>query len=151
MEIIISAIGKLKSSPEYELFTRYIKQSGWKTTIKEFEEKRSLSVAERRKTEEEFLFSTVPDGAVKVLLDERGKILSSVEFAENFKKWQENHGKIVFLIGGADGFSQEARLKADFILSLGLMTWPHFLARVMLAEQIYRAKTIISGHPYHRA
>ena len=150
MEITIAAIGKLKSSPELELFNHYIKLSGWKVNLREFEEKRNLSVAERRQSEESFLFSAVPDGAVKVIMDERGKIIRSTAFAEKMSMWQEQNGKIAFLIGGADGFSDEARTKADFLLSLGQMTWPHFLARVMLAEQIYRAKTIITGHPYHR-
>ena len=96
------------------------------------------------------MFSAVPDGAVKVIMDERGKVIRSTAFAEKIRTWQETNGKIAFLIGGADGFSDEARAKADFLLSFGLMTWPHFLARAMLAEQIYRAKTIIAGHPYHR-
>ena len=150
MEIVIAAIGKLKTSPELELFNHYIKLSGWKVTLREFEEKRNLSVAERRQSEEAFLFSAVPNGAVKVIMDERGKVIRSTAFAEKMSMWQEQNGKIAFLIGGADGFSDEARAKADFLLSFGLMTWPHFLARVMLAEQIYRAKTIITGHPYHR-
>lgn len=150
MDITISAIGKLKSPELLALFNHYVKLSGWNITVREFEEKRNLPIPLLKKSEEEKLFSAIPTGSIKIVLDERGKIISSENFANKMRKWEEQCGKVTFLIGGANGFSDEARNKADVLLSLGQMTWPHLLARVMLAEQIYRAKTIIAGHPYHK-
>ena len=102
--------------------------------------------------EGELLLSAVPEGGVIIALDERGKHLSSEEFAHRLGTWQDNGiPAAAFLIGGADGHSPEVRQKAHLLLAFGKMTWPHMLARAMLAEQIYRAKTILDGHPYHRS
>ncbi len=152
MDIIIACIGHLKSGPESNLLSKYIKQTRWKVSVREFEDKKSGSPEERKKRESELLFSVVPTGAKIVVLDERGKMLSSENFAKQLGKWQDDSvSAVVFMIGGADGHTEETRKKADLILAFGEMTWPHMLARVMLSEQIYRAKTILDGHPYHRA
>lgn len=152
MEIIIAAIGKQKQSPELELLTKYVKQTRWKVTVREFEDKKSSGVKERMQKEGELLLSAVPEGGIIIALDERGKHLSSEEFAHRLGTWQDNGiPAAAFLIGGADGHSPEVRQKAHLLLAFGKMTWPHMLARAMLAEQIYRAKTILDGHPYHRS
>ena len=133
MKILISAIGKLnKKSPENE-------------------EKKALSGDALKEAESRLLMAGVPVGAKIVVLDERGEELSSKELAQKVAKWQDNGVQdVVFLIGGANGHTAETRQKADLILSFGRMTMPHMLARVILTEQIYRIKTILDGHPYHR-
>ncbi len=152
MNIIISCIGHLKPSPESDLFARYVKQTRWSVSIREFEDKKAGSVEERKKRESALLFSAVPSGSKIVVLDERGKLLSSEKFARQLGKWQdESIPAVVFMIGGADGHTEETRKKADLVLAFGEMTFPHMFARIMLAEQIYRAKAILDGHPYHRA
>ncbi|MCQ2966172.1 MAG: 23S rRNA (pseudouridine(1915)-N(3))-methyltransferase RlmH [Alphaproteobacteria bacterium] len=147
MEFVICAIGHLKSGPELDLINKYIKQTSWKVTVKEFEYKKNGSVDEIKWGEAELLFSGVPKGAKIVVLDERGKTMPSVDFAKKISDWQSS---VAFLIGGAYGHNDETRKKADMLLSFGQMTWPHFLVRAMLTEQIYRAKTILDGHPYHK-
>ena len=152
MDIIIACIGHMKPSPELDLLSKYIKQTRWNVVVREFEDKKPGSVEERKKREGALLLSAVPAAAKIVVMDERGKLLSSEKFAKRLGDWQdESVPAVVFLIGGADGHSEEIRKKANLILAIGEMTWPHMLARVMLAEQIYRAKTILDGHPYHRA
>lgn len=152
MDIIIACIGHMKPSPELDLLSKYIKQTRWNVVVREFEDKKPGSAEERKKREGALLLSAVPAGAKIVVMDERGKQLCSEKFARRLGGWQdESVPAVAFLIGGADGHSEEIRQKADLILAFGEMTWPHMLARVMLAEQIYRAKTILDGHPYHRA
>ena len=152
MHIILSAIGKLKkTSPEYELMNTYIKRTKWSIAIKEYEEKRNLSGEALKNAEAELLLSSIPEKAKLVVLDEHGETLSSREFARKLHTWQ-NQGTdtIAFLIGGADGHGEQVKSRADLTLSFGRMTLPHFLMRVVLTEQIYRAQTILDGHPYHR-
>ena len=152
MDIIIACIGHLKAGAEADLLVRYVKQTRWNVIIREFEDKKSGSPAERKKRESEMLLSAVPNGAKVVVLDERGKQTGSEAFAKKLGNWQdEGTPAVVFMIGGADGHTDELRKRADYLMAFGEMTWPHFLARVMLAEQIYRARTILDGHPYHRA
>lgn len=152
MDIIIACIGHMKPSPELDLLSKYIKQTRWNVVVREFEDKKPGSAEERKKREGALLLSAVPAAAKIVVMDERGKLLSSEKFAKRLGDWQdESVPAVVFLIGGADGHSEEIRKKANLVLAFGEMTWPHMLARVMLAEQIYRAKTILDGHPYHRA
>lgn len=102
--------------------------------------------------EAQLLDRAVPKGAVIVALDERGKLLSSPEFSEKLAGWRDaGRGGVAFVIGGADGIAPMLRDRADFKLSFGKMVWPHMLVRVMLAEQLYRAASILAGAPYHRA
>ena len=152
MHIILSAIGKLKkNAPEYELMNTYLKRTKWSVDVKEYEEKKTLSGETLKNAEADLLLSSVPEDAKVVVLDEHGDTLSSREFADQLRKWQNNGTHTVaFLIGGADGHGNKAKARADLMLSFGRMTLPHFLMRVVLAEQIYRARTIIDGHPYHR-
>ncbi len=145
MKITLGVIGKCKStSPEGEIIKRYQERIKWDLTIKE---KDNATQAEEAK----FLQSCIAPSAKVVVLDERGKNMTSPEFATILENWIDSGTpEICFLIGGADGHLEETRKKADLILSFGKMTFPHILMRAVLTEQIYRAQTIISGHPYHR-
>jgi 23S rRNA (pseudouridine1915-N3)-methyltransferase len=114
----------------------------------EVEDKKNLGMG----AEAELLARAVPVGAVLVTLDERGRTLSSVEFADQLARWRDaGRQDVAFVIGGADGICPSLRARADFSISFGQMVWPHMLVRVMLAEQLYRAATILGGGPYHRA
>ena len=152
MHIILAAIGKLKkNSPESELMSEYLKRTKWSVEMKEYEEKKALSGEALKNAEAELLLSGIPEKAKVVVLDEHGDTLSSREFAGKLRSWQNNGSDTVaFLIGGADGHGKKVKDRANLTLSFGRMTLPHFLMRVVLAEQIYRAKTILDGHPYHR-
>ena len=152
MKIIIGAVGKMKKkSPEEALINEYVSKTRWPVEIKEVEEKRSLPVDDLKSAESELLLKALPNDAKIVVLDERGETLSSRELADKIRVWQDGGvGTVAFLIGGANGHSDALRRRADLKLSFGRMTLPHMLMRVVLAEQIYRAKTILDGHPYHK-
>ncbi|MEN3792309.1 23S rRNA (pseudouridine(1915)-N(3))-methyltransferase RlmH [Fulvimarina sp. MAC3] len=159
MRISIAAIGRLKRGPEQDLFDRYIErfrktgpQTGldWRALC-EFPESRSGDAEARKAEEAARLKATLDEGAVLVTLDERGKTLSSEEFARALATWRDAGIRdCSLLIGGPDGHDAELRRSADLALSLGRLTFPHQIARVLLAEQLYRAVTILTGHPYHR-
>jgi 23S rRNA (pseudouridine1915-N3)-methyltransferase len=150
MKITVLAIGKARGV-EAEWAAEYQKRLGKEVSVLEFAAPKSLPPAETQKTEAQLLLKAIPPKATLVLLDERGKDLSSRDFAAKISGWQDQGiGDLVFLIGGADGHTDEMRKKAHFTLGFGKLTWPHRLVRVMLLEQIYRAKQIIAGHPYHR-
>jgi 23S rRNA (pseudouridine1915-N3)-methyltransferase len=150
VKISILAIGKLRG-PEAEWCAEYQKRLKCNLTIKEMAASRSLPPTETQNAEAELLLKAIPPKSFVVLLDERGKDLSSRELAAQIKKWQEqNPAHLVFLIGGADGVTDTVRKQAEFTLGLGRATWPHRLVRVMLLEQLYRAQQIDVGHPYHR-
>ena len=160
MKIAVSAIGLLKQGPETELAADYLKRlSGLgrgagitEIVVKEFAESRAATEALRKAEESKVLRQTVPDGTHSIVLDERGKAMTSSDFAANLKRIAEGGMRqTTFLIGGADGHAPETRQKASQILSFGPMTFPHRLLRIMLLEQIYRAVTILVNHPYHRA
>jgi 23S rRNA (pseudouridine1915-N3)-methyltransferase len=103
-------------------------------------------------TEAALLERAMPRGAVMVALDERGQVMGSPDFAERLADWRDaGRGDVAFVIGGADGLAPDLRARADLLLSFGCMVWPHMLVRVMLAEQLYRAASILAGSPYHRA
>jgi len=152
MRVLISAIGKLnKKSPEQALIDDYIKKTRWSVTIRESEEKKAFSGDLLKEAESKLLWAGLPVGAKVIVLDERGDELSSRDLARKIARWREEGGQdIAFLIGGANGHTEATRKRADLVLSFGRMTQPHFLIRAVLAEQIYRAKTILDGHPYHR-
>ena len=150
MKLTICAIGRLKPGPEKDLLNRYAKRLRWSLNIVELEEKKKLSPVKLKQREGQLLADACPDGAVIVVLDERGKQLSSLDFANKIGDSQDRGRDMAFLIGGADGLASDLRKRADFVLSLGSATWPHMLARVMLVEQIYRGQEILAGNPYHR-
>ena len=152
MQITILTIGKLKKqTPEDILIQDYIKKTRWSVCIKELEEKKALSGEALKEAESKLLFDSIPKGSKIIVLDETGKTPSSREFANMLHQWEESgFSNITFLIGGANGHAEFLKQTADYKLSFGRMTLPHMLARVVLTEQIYRAKSIIDGHPYHR-
>ena len=151
MQLTICTVGRLKAGPERSLIDKYKKRMRWTLEIVEVEERRKLSVTELKSRESDLLTGALPGGTVRVAMDERGKTLSSQDFANKLGAWRDQGRDIAFLIGGADGLAPEHRQGADLVLSFGAATWPHMLARVMLVEQIYRAQEILAGHPYHRA
>jgi 23S rRNA (pseudouridine1915-N3)-methyltransferase len=138
MLLHIVARGRIGRSAEGELVGRYLKRIAWPTRVSELPD----------------VGGKVPEAGAQtrtVLLDERGEMLSSSDFAARLGRWRdEGVREARFLIGAADGFGDAERASADLLLSFGRATWPHMLARAMLAEQVYRATTILAGHPYHR-
>jgi len=150
MKIIIAAVGKMKKGPEAELLEAYKKRLPWDIVIKEIEEKRPLPAEKLKDSEASQLLSSLPESSFKIALDERGKQLGSRQLAEKLRGWLEGGAPVTFLIGGAAGHGRKIAEEANFTLSLGSLTWPHMLVRVMLMEQLYRSSTIISGHPYHK-
>jgi 23S rRNA (pseudouridine1915-N3)-methyltransferase len=160
MRLIVVAIGRLKQGPERELGERYRerfddigRRQGFRgLDIHEILESRARDAAARIAEEGAAIAAFIPDGAVVIALDERGEAIDSASFARHLGRWRdESVGHAVFLIGGADGLSPELRRRAKLAIAFGKATWPHQMVRVMLLEQIYRAATILSGHPYHRA
>lgn len=138
MLLHIVARGKIGRSPEAELTDRYLKRIGWPTKVTELPDRGGTLPA-------------AASNAVTVVLDERGKTLSSAEFARTLEGWRDTGRREArFLIGAADGHEPSLRQRADLLLSFGPATWPHMLARAMLAEQLFRATSILSNHPYHR-
>jgi 23S rRNA (pseudouridine1915-N3)-methyltransferase len=151
LRLIIAAVGRIKAGPLADLQSEYVKRLGGSIAIKEVEERRALSPTERKSREGELLLAALPGDAVVVALDERGKTLASLAFAERLQRWQADGTKtLAFVIGGTDGLAQPVVQRAALPLSLGAMTWPHLLARILLLEQLYRAQQIVKGHPYHR-
>lgn len=138
MMLHIVARGRIGRSPEAELVGRYLGRIGWPTRVSELADDGRAGPA------------AVP-GMRTVMLDETGEMLGSVAFAERLGRWRDDGVKEArFLVGGADGFDDIQRKDADLLLSFGRLTWPHMLARAMLAEQLWRATSILAGHPYHR-
>ena len=138
MRLHIVARGKIGRSPEAELVDRYLKRISWPTHVTELPESGGR-------------IPPAAENAVTILLDEKGETLASLDLARRLERWRdEGRREARFLIGGADGFSDEDRSGADLLLSFGRATWPHLLARAMLAEQLWRATSILANHPYHR-
>ena len=160
MRIIVAAIGRLKKGPETELSERYAKratQTGRGLGLRpieiiEIRESRADDAGKRMLEESIALANIIPQGAAVVLLDVLGDNIDSAGIAAQLSTWRANDlPAVVFIIGGADGLAPSLRDKAQLRLSFGAATWPHQLVRAMLLEQIYRATTILTGHPYHRA
>jgi len=152
MKIIVAAIGRAKTGPERELFQSYLARLPWTVELKEIEIKKESDTGTRVAREGSALVNACPPQARIIALDERGKTETSAMFAARIGRWRDDGDRtIVFLIGGADGLDDAIRSRADTILSFGSVTWPHMLVRALLAEQLYRAHSILSGHPYHRA
>jgi 23S rRNA (pseudouridine1915-N3)-methyltransferase len=151
MKITLAAIGRLKAGGAKTLYDDYVQRLGWPLVLKEIDLPLQKAGPALQRQEGDKLLAAIPDKAKCVVLDERGQNLDSLAFAKLIGGWQDQGvSDIAFLIGGADGHSDAVRARADKLISFGVMTWPHMLARVMLAEQIYRAQQILAGHPYHR-
>ena len=144
------AVGKNKDSHLQKMIDEYIKRLPWKLTITEIPAP-NVSDAERKAREADLIRAALPVKAVKIFLDERGKNMTSVDFAQQLNHFFLNgQSTLAVIIGGADGLDESLRREADLCLSFGALTWPHMMVRLMCAEQLYRASTILSGHPYHR-
>ena len=160
MRLLVIAIGRLKQGPERELADRYRerfddigRKLGFRgLEIHEIPESRAREAAGRIAEEATAISAKIPVGSVLVALDERGDNIDSAAFARHLGHWKDQSvANNVFIIGGADGLSPDLRRKAKLSIAFGSATWPHQMVRVMLLEQVYRAATILAGHPYHRA
>ena len=159
MRVGLIAIGRMKQGPERDLVARYLERAvnGGKSlgltgfSVAELPESRAGSATSRKTEEAKAIAGHLPEPGIVIALDERGKTLGSDDFARRVGRWRDD-GKtaLSFVIGGADGLDPGFVAKADLALSFSPLTWPHQLVRIMLAEQLYRAATILSGHPYHR-
>jgi 23S rRNA (pseudouridine1915-N3)-methyltransferase len=159
MRLVIAAVGRLKGGPERELYQRYAERIApigrtvglGPLDLIEIAESRAGGPRARADDEAQRLLRKCHDAEFRIVLDERGKQLSSVAFANTIRDARDRGvGSAAFLIGGPDGHGSAVRDAADLLLSISPMTLPHGLARILLAEQLYRAVTILSGHPYHR-
>ena len=138
MQLHIIARGKIGRSPEAQLVDRYIKRISWPLHVTELPDSGGR-------------MPDMPPHSRTVMLDEKGRQMSSLAFAETLRDWRDDGVReTAFLIGAADGFDDAQRESADLLIAFGKTTWPHLLARAMLAEQLWRATSIIAGHPYHR-
>lgn len=156
MRVHLCVVGRLRAGPERDLVDEYLKRferSGralglGPVSVSEVEDRKGGGMA----AEAGLLRKALPAGARICVLDERGRVLSSPDFAARLADWRDTGAQdLAFVIGGADGIDPALRAEADFALSFGAMVWPHMLVRVMLAEQLYRAASILAGAPYHRA
>ncbi|MFK7880948.1 23S rRNA (pseudouridine(1915)-N(3))-methyltransferase RlmH [Roseobacter sp.] len=155
MRVHIIAVGRLRAGPQKEIIDDYVTRFDRMGRGLNLGPARVIEVDDRksagREAEAELLRRAIPDRAFFVALDERGRIDSSPGFAARMAEWRDaGRSDLAFVIGGADGIAAELRRQADFSLSFGKMVWPHMLVRVMLAEQLYRAASILAGAPYHR-
>lgn len=160
MKLILGAVGRLKAGPERDLASRYLERARAAARplglagpdVRELEESRARRPEDRKSDEAKALMAILPPATFIVTLDERGASLTSEKFAGTIAKARDAGAPaFALLIGGPDGLYEDMRNRAQLTLAFGAMTWPHQLVRVMVAEQVYRAITILSGHPYHRA
>ena len=155
MRIDIAAVGRLRSGPEAAMVNDYLDRFAKtgrslglpRITVSEVDDRRGGGMT----AEADLLAKVIPAGAVIVVMDERGDQPTSPDFAHRLAGWRDGARDVCFVIGGADGLDLSLRARSDWQISLGRMVWPHLLVRVMLAEQLYRAATILAGSPYHRA
>lgn len=160
MRVVIAAVGKLKSGPERDLCDRYIdraQKSGralgfTRIDVREWAESRAGRPEDRKSEEAAAILAEISPSTRLILLDEFGANPGSVAFAEMIAQYRDGGTQeLVFAIGGPDGHGDALKARADRTIAFGAMTWPHQIVRILLAEQIYRMTTILSGHPYHRA
>ena len=156
MRVHVCAVGRLRGGPERDMVSDYVTRFDrigralglGPVTLTEVDDRKGGGMA----AEADLLRRAMPKGAVICCLDERGKVETSPAFAQRLARWRDaGRGDVAFVIGGADGIDPSLRAKADHLMSFGAMVWPHMLVRVMLAEQLYRAASILAGSPYHRA
>ncbi|MEL6172803.1 MAG: 23S rRNA (pseudouridine(1915)-N(3))-methyltransferase RlmH [Pseudomonadota bacterium] len=155
MRVHVCAVGRMRAGPELSLVEDYLARFDRTGRALGLGAAKVLEVEDRKgggqKAETELLVKAIPKGSLILALDERGKTLSSPEFAGKLANWRDDGRRdLAILIGGADGIAPDLRAQTDFSISFGKMVWPHMLARVMLAEQLYRATSILAGTPYHR-
>ena len=160
MRLVVVSIGRLKQGPERDLADRYRerfddigRKLGFRgLEIADIPESRARDAVTRMAEEAAAISAAIPAKSALVALDERGDNIDSAAFARHLGRWRDEQvANTIFIIGGADGLSPDLRRMAKLRMAFGSATWPHQMVRVMLLEQIYRAATILSGHPYHRA
>ena len=156
MRVHIAAVGRLRQGPERTLLDDYLARFDRSGRALGLGPANEIEVEDRKgggmAAEAERLRKAIPAGSLICILDERGRTMTSPDFADQLARWRDaGRQDLAFVIGGADGIDPGFRAKADFALSFGAMVWPHMLVRVMLAEQLYRAASILAGAPYHRA
>ncbi|QNT77960.1 23S rRNA (pseudouridine(1915)-N(3))-methyltransferase RlmH [Entomobacter blattae] len=145
----LAAIGKLKPGPEKTLFDKYAVRLLSPLKVIEIPEKKG-STQDIRKKESEALLAAIAPNSYMVALDEGGQEWSSIAFADRLAVWQAHSHELGFVIGGTEGLTKPVLQRANAVMSLGKMTWPHFLVRALLVEQLYRVQCIHQGHPYHK-
>lgn len=151
LKLTLLSVGRFGRGPERDLYDTYVKRLTWPLDLQEVEARKAGSDAERNALENRLLRERSASAQAIVALDETGELLDSRGFAARLQDLADDGRRdIAILIGGADGLERATRKTADLTLSLGRLTWPHLMVRAMLAEQLYRAQTILSGHPYHR-
>ena len=160
MRMTLVAVGRARAGPrgqaQSRLFGEYserLSSGPWgPLKLREVEERRAVPASERPAREAALIRAALPAGAYGIFLDQRGRSLSSEDFARHLQGLADaGRPEVAFVIGGAEGLDPSLRAEADLLLSLGPMTWPHLLVRVLLAEQLFRAQAILGGHPYHRS
>ena len=147
--MLLIAVGKLRAGPERTLFERYAVRLRPSLEVREIAEAPGPG-HEAKRREGAAILAAIPAGAFAVAMDLAGQSMTSEAFATQLTRWTEHPKPLVFLIGGAEGLSEPVLARAGFRLALGPLTWPHMIARVLLAEQLYRGQSIAAGHPYHR-
>ncbi len=147
--MLLIAVGKLRAGPERTLFDRYAVRLRPTLEVREIAEAPGPG-HEAKRREGAAILAAIPAGAQAVAMDLAGQSMTSEAFAAQLTRWTEHPKPLVFLIGGAEGLSEAVLTRASFRLALGPLTWPHMIARVLLAEQLYRGQSIAAGHPYHR-
>lgn len=159
MRLVIAAVGRLKAGPERELLARYLDRANATgkplalnpVDVIEIPESTAQTAAKRKADEAKTLVAAIPDKTKLIVLDERGKAISSEDFAGRLARFRDDGvACTALLIGGTDGLDESLRKRADLSVAFGAATFPHQIVRILLAEQLYRATTILSGHPYHR-
>ncbi len=151
LRLTVVAVGKIRGTPYEALLQDYLRRFTSPIAVTEVDERKTLSPIQLRQREGEMLAEKIPPASFVVALDPRGKIFSSENLATFVQQRQDDGTRdMAFIIGGADGLSDDILARTQLRLSLGAMIWPHLLARVMLVEQLYRAQQILAGHPYHR-
>jgi len=158
MRLTLIAVGRARVGPSAlalaHLYEDYARQLAGRPlgplTLKEVQERRALPRAELPAAEARLIRAALPKGAVVIALDGRGQAMKSEDFARRLGQWHDQGREAALVIGGAEGLDAALRDEADLVLSLGPMTWPHQLVRLLLAEQLFRAQAILTGHPYHR-
>lgn len=159
MRVIIAAVGRMKAGPERELLDRYVDRAAkqgralgiGRVDLREIAESRAARAEDRKTEEGAALIAGLAETTAVIVLDERGTTMGSEAFAADLGRRIGEGRDVALLIGGADGHGEAVRARADLLLAFGAMTWPHQIVRILVAEQLYRATTILSGHPYHRA
>jgi 23S rRNA (pseudouridine1915-N3)-methyltransferase len=144
LKITVLALGRNRDADLERLIQGYVARCPWPVRIDELVPRKGESEAAR-------LGRALPDGAAVTALDERGELATSEDLATRIGDWRDAGRDLAFLIGGADGLDEAMRARADWRLALGRLTWPHLMVRLLLVEQLYRASTILAGHPYHRS